>query len=91
LQDAATANNVKVEVQAATSITDTTGHADKLAALANQNYNCFIAKPDQRHQPDPGHRQIGRGQEADRPSGVGGDDDVGVLHRDGVDGVPGQA
>jgi ABC-type sugar transport system substrate-binding protein len=45
VQDAATANNVKVEVQAATSITDTTGQADKLAALANQNYNCFIVNP----------------------------------------------
>jgi ABC-type sugar transport system substrate-binding protein len=36
VQDAASANNVKVEVQAANSITDTTGQADKLAALANQ-------------------------------------------------------
>ena len=45
VNDAASANNVKVEVQAATSITDTTGQADKLAALANQNYNCFIVNP----------------------------------------------
>jgi ABC-type sugar transport system substrate-binding protein len=45
VQDAATANDVKVEVQAATSINDTTGQADKLAALANQDYSCFIVNP----------------------------------------------
>ena len=45
VQDAATANDVKVEVQAATSITDTTGQADKLDALADQDYSCFIVNP----------------------------------------------
>jgi ABC-type sugar transport system substrate-binding protein len=32
-------------VQAATSITDTTGQADKLNALAGQDYSCFIVNP----------------------------------------------
>ncbi|MDQ1730576.1 MAG: D-allose transport system substrate-binding protein [Pseudonocardiales bacterium] len=36
---------VSVEVQAANSITDTTGQADKLAALANQDYSCFVVNP----------------------------------------------
>lgn len=34
-----------VTVQAATSITDTTGQADKLQALAGQNYGCYIVNP----------------------------------------------
>ena len=42
---AATADDVTVQVQAATSITDTTGQADKLNALANQNYSCFVVNP----------------------------------------------
>jgi ABC-type sugar transport system substrate-binding protein len=37
--------NVSVTVQAATSITDTTGQADKLNALAAQDYSCFIVNP----------------------------------------------
>jgi ABC-type sugar transport system substrate-binding protein len=41
----AKANGVTVEVQAATSITDTTGQADKLAALATQDYSCFVVNP----------------------------------------------
>jgi ABC-type sugar transport system substrate-binding protein len=45
VQDAAGANKVKVEVQAATSVTDTAGQADKFAALANQDYSCFIVNP----------------------------------------------
>lgn len=45
VQDGAKSNDVKVEVQAATSVTDTTGQADKLAALANQDYSCFIVNP----------------------------------------------
>lgn len=36
---------VSVEVQAATSITDTTGQADKLATLATQDYSCFVVNP----------------------------------------------
>jgi ABC-type sugar transport system substrate-binding protein len=34
-----------VTVQAATSITDTTGQADKLNALSGQDYSCFIVNP----------------------------------------------
>jgi len=37
--------NVSVTVQAATSITDTTGQADKLNALAAQDYSCYIVNP----------------------------------------------
>ncbi|MEZ5184925.1 MAG: substrate-binding domain-containing protein [Candidatus Nanopelagicales bacterium] len=35
----------QVEIQAATSITDTTGQAEKLTAMAQQDYNCFIVNP----------------------------------------------
>jgi ABC-type sugar transport system substrate-binding protein len=41
----AASNGVTIQVQAATSITDTTGQADKLAALATQNYGCFVVNP----------------------------------------------
>ena len=34
-----------VEVQAAQGITDTTGQADKLNALAEQDYGCFVVNP----------------------------------------------
>lgn len=34
-----------VQVQAATSITDTTGQADKLSVLATQDYSCFVVNP----------------------------------------------
>ncbi|MDR1118285.1 MAG: substrate-binding domain-containing protein [Bifidobacteriaceae bacterium] len=34
-----------VAVQAAADVADTTGQADKLAALAGQDYTCFIANP----------------------------------------------
>ena len=34
-----------VTVQAAQSITDTSGQADKLTALANQDYSCFVVNP----------------------------------------------
>jgi ABC-type sugar transport system substrate-binding protein len=37
--------NVKTTVQAATSITDTSGQADKLTALAGQDYSCYIVNP----------------------------------------------
>ncbi|MFI7586544.1 substrate-binding domain-containing protein [Spongisporangium articulatum] len=36
---------VTTTVQAAQSITDTTGQADKLTALAGQDYNCYIVNP----------------------------------------------
>lgn len=41
----AKADNVPVTVQAATSITDTAGQADKLNALAGQDYSCYIVNP----------------------------------------------
>lgn len=41
----AATNSVTAQVQAATSITDTTGQADKLAALATQDYSCFVVNP----------------------------------------------
>ena len=41
----AASTGVTAEVQAATSITDTTGQADKLAALAAQNYGCYVVNP----------------------------------------------
>src|SRR3989441_13026818 len=37
--------SINVTVQAATSITDTTGQADKLQAVAGQNYGCYIVNP----------------------------------------------
>src|SRR5690348_4736420 len=36
---------VDATVQAAQSITDTTGQADKLNALAGQDYGCYIVNP----------------------------------------------
>lgn len=36
---------VSVQVQAATSITDTTGQADKLNSMANQDFSCFVVNP----------------------------------------------
>jgi ABC-type sugar transport system substrate-binding protein len=36
---------VDVEVQAATSITDTSGQADKLNAMAQQGYDCYVVNP----------------------------------------------
>ena len=41
----ASAAKVDVTVQAANSITDTTGQADKLSGLANQSFGCFIVNP----------------------------------------------
>jgi ABC-type sugar transport system substrate-binding protein len=38
-------SGVDVEVQAATSITDTSGQADKLNAMAQQGYDCFVVNP----------------------------------------------
>jgi ABC-type sugar transport system substrate-binding protein len=39
------AQGTTVSVQAATSITDTTGQADKLNALAGQDYSCYLVNP----------------------------------------------
>ena len=36
---------VDVEVQAATSITDTSGQADKLNAMAQQGFDCYVVNP----------------------------------------------
>lgn len=38
-------DSVEVTVQAAQSITDTTGQSDKLSALAQQDYGCFVVNP----------------------------------------------
>ena len=38
-------SGAQVEVQAATSITDTTGQAEKLTAMAQQGYNCYVVNP----------------------------------------------
>jgi len=43
-EDSATAG-VQTTVQAATSVTDTTGQADKLTGLAGQDYNCYVVNP----------------------------------------------
>ncbi len=45
IQDESRALSTTVTVQAATSITDTTGQADKLQALAGQNYACYVVNP----------------------------------------------
>ena len=36
---------VKYKIQAAASITDTAGQADKLSNIANQDYDCFLVNP----------------------------------------------
>ena len=38
-------DSVSVTVQAAQSITDTTGQSDKLTALAQQDFGCFVVNP----------------------------------------------
>ncbi len=38
-------DDVSVEVQAAQSITDTSGQADKLDAMAQQGYDCYVVNP----------------------------------------------
>ena len=45
VNDAAKAAGVSTTVQAANSITDTTGQADKLNGLAGQDYSCFVVNP----------------------------------------------
>lgn len=45
VNDQAKTAGVSTTVQAANSITDTTGQADKLNGLAGQDYNCFVVNP----------------------------------------------
>ncbi|MBM9467428.1 sugar ABC transporter substrate-binding protein [Nakamurella leprariae] len=45
IEAGADAAGVTVEIQAAQSITDTTGQAERLAALAQQDFGCFIVNP----------------------------------------------
>jgi ABC-type sugar transport system substrate-binding protein len=45
IKDQASADGTQVTVQAANSITDTTGQADKLNGLAGQDFKCFIINP----------------------------------------------
>jgi ABC-type sugar transport system substrate-binding protein len=45
IQEQASAGDADVTVQAATSITDTTGQADKLTGMAGQDFSCFIINP----------------------------------------------
>ncbi|MGY2065118.1 sugar ABC transporter substrate-binding protein [Blastococcus sp. SYSU DS0619] len=45
IETAADDAGVDVEVQAAQSITDTTGQADRLSTLAQQDFGCYIVNP----------------------------------------------
>ena len=45
ITDEGAAAGVQATVQAATSITDTTGQADKLTGLAGQDFSCYIVNP----------------------------------------------
>lgn len=45
IQAQADEDGVDVEVQAAQGITDTTGQADKLNGLAEQDFDCFVVNP----------------------------------------------
>jgi ABC-type sugar transport system substrate-binding protein len=45
IESQASASGTQVTVQAANSITDTTGQADKLTGLAGQDFKCFIVNP----------------------------------------------
>lgn len=45
IEDQASESGTEVTIQAATSITDTAGQADKLSGLAGQDYQCFIVNP----------------------------------------------
>lgn len=45
IKDEAKSTAAQTTIQAANSITDTTGQADKLTALAGQDYNCYIVNP----------------------------------------------
>lgn len=45
IKEQASTSSAEVTIQAATSITDTSGQSDKLASLAGQDYKCFIVNP----------------------------------------------
>jgi ABC-type sugar transport system substrate-binding protein len=45
IEEQASAQGTEVTVQAANSITDTTGQADKLNALAGQDFSCYLVNP----------------------------------------------
>ena len=45
IEEQAETGDASVTVQAATSITDTTGQADKLTGMAGQDFSCFIINP----------------------------------------------
>src|SRR3954452_12465325 len=45
IKSAGKSASVPVTIQAANSITDTTGQADKLAAMASQGYSCYVVNP----------------------------------------------
>lgn len=45
IQDGSKSEGASVTVQAAASITDTSGQADKLSGMAGQDYGCFIINP----------------------------------------------
>ena len=45
IKDTASSDSVDATIQAASDIADTTGQADKLTALAGQDFGCFIVNP----------------------------------------------
>ena len=45
IDDQAKTGGISATVQAANSITDTTGQADKLTGLAGQDYSCYVVNP----------------------------------------------
>lgn len=45
IDERAASDDVEVEVQAASSITDTSGQADKLNAMAQNDYACYVVNP----------------------------------------------
>src|SRR5690625_2340321 len=45
IEEQASEDGLTVEVQAATSIDDTAGQADRLAAMVGQDYDCMIVNP----------------------------------------------
>ncbi|MFD4992034.1 substrate-binding domain-containing protein [Cellulosimicrobium cellulans] len=45
IEDTAEDSGVEVTIQAAADIGDTTGQADKLSALAGQDFGCFVVNP----------------------------------------------
>ncbi|MFB2585326.1 substrate-binding domain-containing protein [Herbiconiux liukaitaii] len=45
IQETADTDGVDVTIQAAADVADTTGQADKLTALAGQDFGCFIVNP----------------------------------------------